>query len=1179
VAFALVGSGLCLPSPGPGAAADDPATVAVGVEAVATPVLSGDFMTWRVDWSCSSTVTPCLGATLTFVLPRSVPDDLPLNLNTLSATPAGSLAPAPSFVAGTLVWTFVASLPAGNSGSVTVSARSVNFTTPDGSTFTPTATMAASNATAATATQAPITVSSSPDLQITKRRAGDPERVPLLPGPVTYIMYASNPVGERRQDGTFLGRAELQDITITDTLPVGAELVEANPTPSSVSGDAASGYVVTWSIDTLALGLGVTVQVTVQYDSPPFAGTDEVTNSVRVRGKPWLRPAADDVEATASTTHGFRTEADPPDLAILKTGSYENSGTLSVRGQNGQYVVGLTNGGDLESSFEFDDVLPCPFVASATPCADPGIAMKQINLGGNYGLTPSHPVTVTWFATDASTGTFTVDGLWDAGVAIPVPDGTTVNRLHVSGRLGAGEQLIVFMTGRNSELLPQAYPDPVPAFEEPLVLPTGRVQMENCFTNLVLTYAPVLGEPEATHEPDLPASQRCGQLIFDLDRTSWYVNKGVSPSLLSPGATATVTLSIANVSSPTYQTMLPVLTDLLPAEMSFVSGSARASAPFDGVITTTVDDFAGTGRTLVRFTWPDDVELVSGDGFALSFEVEVATTHPAGNFTNQVRGFDRSSPEWPITAQQCVGISSTFEALDTEDRSGDGRVGDHGCGWEVPYTVAAGPAIAVRKFVKGPNDADFVEPPAAGILQPGQDGQFRLDVTNTGNVPITSVVLYDLLPAIGDTGTLLVNQSRGTQFRPGLSEVTAPPGGTVQYSVAAVPCRGDLITGGSIDSAPSGCTDDWSSSAPADLATVTALRVSFGDEVFAVSETRSLLLRVTTPITGDGVAWNSAAVFGVSAGPDASPILPTESQKVGLRIPADVELTKDLETAGPHFPLAEATYLLRVTNRGPSTARALVVTDRLPAGMAVISSAPSQGTFDSVSLAWSVGDLAVDATATLRLVTRLPDTVMPVNNWAEVTGLDDFDVDSSPSNCADLTVREDDCDDAPLTMSPRPAIDIVKTTNGVDAPVPTGPIIPLGNTVLWAYTVTNTGQDVLVDVVVTDNRVDPLRIDCGGGSNRIAELAVGSVAVCQATGVAAVGQYANTGTVVGVGRVSGVSVTDSYDSHYLTDRLPETGSSQGPLVPLGVALLAVGLALRLIPATRPGAQANARARN
>ena len=51
-----------------------------------------------------------------------------------------------------------------------------------------------------------------------------------------------------------------------------------------------------------------------------------------------------------------------------------------------------------------------------------------------------------------------------------------------------------------------------------------------------------------------------------------------------------------------------------------------------------------------------------------------------------------------------------------------------------------------------------------------------------------------------------------------------------------------------------------------------------------------------------------------------------------------------------------------------------------------------------------------------------------------------------------------------------PGIDVEKSTNGADADNVPGPLVPVGDPVVWTYVVTNTGDDPLTDVVVTDDQ-------------------------------------------------------------------------------------------------------------
>ncbi|RME85889.1 MAG: hypothetical protein D6775_01570, partial [Caldilineae bacterium] len=112
------------------------------------------------------------------------------------------------------------------------------------------------------------------------------------------------------------------------------------------------------------------------------------------------------------------------------------------------------------------------------------------------------------------------------------------------------------------------------------------------------------------------------------------------------------------------------------------------------------------------------------------------------------------------------------------------------------------------------------------------------------------------------------------------------------------------------------------------------------------------------------------------------------------------------------------------------------------------------------------------------------------------------------------------------------SIVVEKSTNGQDADDPPGPTIGAGQPVTWTYFVRNTGNITLINVQVTDDKLPAQNPICtisnlGPGQSN---LDVG--VTCQATGIAAVGQYTNTATVSGESISSGQVVTDTDPSHY-----------------------------------------------
>lgn len=113
----------------------------------------------------------------------------------------------------------------------------------------------------------------------------------------------------------------------------------------------------------------------------------------------------------------------------------------------------------------------------------------------------------------------------------------------------------------------------------------------------------------------------------------------------------------------------------------------------------------------------------------------------------------------------------------------------------------------------------------------------------------------------------------------------------------------------------------------------------------------------------------------------------------------------------------------------------------------------------------------------------------------------------------------------------RPAIALEKATNGFDADLLPGPLLSPGVTVTWNYTVTNVGNIPLVDLTLVDDQEGDITAGCPK-----AELAVGEMIICTATGIARLGQYTNTATVTGTvpaelpGEPRQVHATDP--SHY-----------------------------------------------
>ncbi len=117
--------------------------------------------------------------------------------------------------------------------------------------------------------------------------------------------------------------------------------------------------------------------------------------------------------------------------------------------------------------------------------------------------------------------------------------------------------------------------------------------------------------------------------------------------------------------------------------------------------------------------------------------------------------------------------------------------------------------------------------------------------------------------------------------------------------------------------------------------------------------------------------------------------------------------------------------------------------------------------------------------------------------------------------------------------TPTPKVDIEKSTNNQDADTATGPVIPVGQTVTWKYTVTNNGNVPIELVNVKDNKLGVIWETTTPGA---VIMAPGEIKTYTRTGTAVVGQYENIATVTAYttdGATADILLTDSDPSHYL----------------------------------------------
>ena len=209
------------------------------------------------------------------------------------------------------------------------------------------------------------------------------------------------------------------------------------------------------------------------------------------------------------------------------------------------------------------------------------------------------------------------------------------------------------------------------------------------------------------------------------------------------------------------------------------------------------------------------------------------------------------------------------------------------------------------------------------------------------------------------------------------------------------------------------------------------------------SETLTLVERVTSlgPLT------NEAFSFDVGLHTDFDGDNNVAVATVEVQPTADLSVTKRVSHATPTVG-DTITFTVTVTNSGPGEATGVQVSDGLPAGLTLVSSTPSQGTYSPDTSVWEVEGLASGAAATLALAARV-EQAGEVTNVATRTVAEQFDPDPS-NNAGGVT----------LTGQPSADIQVLQT---IDNPAPN-----VDDTVTLTLTVRNAGPSDATGVQVTD---------------------------------------------------------------------------------------------------------------
>jgi len=218
----------------------------------------------------------------------------------------------------------------------------------------------------------------------------------------------------------------------------------------------------------------------------------------------------------------------------------------------------------------------------------------------------------------------------------------------------------------------------------------------------------------------------------------------------------------------------------------------------------------------------------------------------------------------------------------------------------------------------------------------------------------------------------------------------------------------------------------------------------------------SATITVTFSAQNGGDIDDTATV--TASTPDPNSANNSASGAVTFASSADLAITK-VASPSPVVAGTNLTYVITVTNAGPSTATNVVVADTLPGQISVLTATPSQGSCTAgipgnplKPLTCTMGSIANSGSATISVVAAVASNVTSgtvLNNNASVSSA------VADSNNANNSAT------AAVTVLTSADLVIVKTSDQA--------VYKPSSTIIYSITVTNSGPSDALAVSVTDN--------------------------------------------------------------------------------------------------------------
>ena len=197
-----------------------------------------------------------------------------------------------------------------------------------------------------------------------------------------------------------------------------------------------------------------------------------------------------------------------------------------------------------------------------------------------------------------------------------------------------------------------------------------------------------------------------------------------------------------------------------------------------------------------------------------------------------------------------------------------------------------------NKKVKGNLDSEYLEEPFIGSATEGGNIEYKINVTNIGNVELEKIEIVDIMPHIGDSSVLFNNISRESDYNVyTITEVTAKlirgiEEETLQFDIYYSNSFNPIRFGPSFNVI--GADDNWTKTIPENLIDLKAFKVVTKDLKIYPNDILEITVIAKVPTGGPTllVAWNSFAAQTIykSLEGENTFTLAIEPEKVGIEV-------------------------------------------------------------------------------------------------------------------------------------------------------------------------------------------------------------------------------------------------------------------------------------------------------